>query len=60
VLGAGLKDRGGDWREGEREPNKIPSQELDQCPTFKTPSKNPRRKVMKKLTNRITMIPTKL
>jgi hypothetical protein len=34
--------RGGEW-----EPNKILSQELGLCPTFKTPSKNPGRRVMK-------------
>jgi hypothetical protein len=42
-----VKDYGGDWRGGEWEPNKILSQEPDLCPMFKTPSKNPRNKVIK-------------
>jgi hypothetical protein len=32
---------------GEREPNKILSQEPDLCPTFKIPRKKPHKKVMK-------------
>jgi hypothetical protein len=36
-----LKDRGGDLRGGERERNKILSQEPDLCPKFKTPNKSP-------------------
>jgi hypothetical protein len=42
-----LKDRGGDRRRGEWEPNKILSQEPYLCPTFKIPSKNSKKRVMK-------------
>jgi hypothetical protein len=38
-----MTDRGGDrrWGGGEREPNKIISQEPGLCPLFKMPSKIP-------------------
>jgi hypothetical protein len=44
AVSGNLKDRGGNRRGGEREPNEILSQETSLCPTFETPNRTTERK----------------